>query len=175
MIVIVLLAAMAAFRGLGALGVRRFAGWPASAAHGMAVMLLLTAAAHFVPAGVTVMPNHADLVAMVPPFVPFADATVYLTGVLELLGAAGLVLAATRFPAALGLTALYLLLLPANVYAAVADVPFAGGEASPLLPRIAEQVLYVAVALGVAARSDRRPVVRVLTGLRPALTHRQEA
>ena len=150
MIPLVLVLATLVFRALGALGVRRFASWPVSAAHGMAVMLPITASAHFVPAGVTVMPNHADMVRMVPPFLPFADALVYVTGVLELFGAAGLVLTATRKPAGYALAALFVALIPANIYAAVADVPFAGGEATPLWQRIPEQVLYIAVALWVA-------------------------
>jgi uncharacterized membrane protein len=98
------------------------------------------------------MPTHADLVAMVPPFVPFPSAMVYATGVLELLGALGLVVTRTRRPAGFALVALFLLLLPANVYAAVADVPFHGEPASPLWQRIPEQVLYIAFALA-AARS----------------------
>ncbi|MEV0802007.1 hypothetical protein AB0I34_30205 [Kribbella sp. NPDC050281] len=150
MIPLVLVLATFVFRALGALGVRRFATWPVSAAHAMAVMLLLTASAHFVPADVTVMPNHADMVRMVPPFLPFADALVYVTGVLELLGAAGLVLTATRWAAGYALAALFVALLPANIHAAVADVPFAGGEATPLWQRIPEQILYLAVALWVA-------------------------
>ncbi|MEU8245222.1 hypothetical protein [Nonomuraea sp. NPDC048916] len=101
----VLLVALLGFRALGALGVGRFASWPASAAHALAVMLVMTASAHFVPESVTVMPNHADLVRMVPPVVPFAGAMVYLTGVLELLGAAGLVLVRTRRAAGMGLAA----------------------------------------------------------------------
>ena len=150
MIPLVLVLATLVFRALGALGVRRFASWPVSAAHGMAVMLLFTASAHFVPAQVTAMPNHADMVRMVPPFLPFADALVYVTGVLELFGAAGLVLTATRKPAGYALAALFVALIPANIYAAVADVPFAGGQATPLWQRIPEQVLYIAVALWVA-------------------------
>ena len=150
MIPLVLVLTTLVFRALGALGVRRFASWPASAAHGMAVMLLFTAGAHFVPASVTAMPNHADMVRMVPPFLPFADALVYVTGVLELLGAAGLVLTATRKPAGYALAALFVALIPAYIYAAVADVPFAGGQATPLWQRIPEQVLYIAVALWVA-------------------------
>jgi uncharacterized membrane protein len=147
------------FRGLGVLGVNRFARWPVAAAHGLAVMLVLTASAHFVPAEVTVMPNHADLVRMVPPFVPYAGAMVYLTGVLELLGALGLVLAATRRAAGWSLAALFVALLPANIYAAVEQVPFAGGEASPLWQRVPEQLLYLAVAVW-AARSTRTPSTR---------------
>ena len=64
MLELVLASALLSFRLLGALGVRRFASWPASAAHALAVMLVVTASAHFVPASVTVMPNHADLVRM---------------------------------------------------------------------------------------------------------------
>jgi len=150
MIPLVLVLATPAFRALGALGVRRFASWPVSAAHGMALMLLFTASAHFVPADVTMMPTHADLVAMVPPFLPFADALVYVTGVLELLGAAGLVLTATRWAAGYALAALYVALLPANIHAAVADVPFDGGSATPLWQRIPEQILYLGWALWVA-------------------------
>jgi hypothetical protein len=50
MIPLVLILGTAGFRALGAFGVRRFAAWPAAAAHAMAVMLVLTASAHFVPA-----------------------------------------------------------------------------------------------------------------------------
>ncbi|GAA1540672.1 hypothetical protein [Kribbella lupini] len=154
---LVLVLATLVFRGLGALGVRRFARWPVAAAHGLAVMLVLTASAHFVPAGVTVMPNHADMVRIVPPFVPYADAMVYLTGVLELLGALGLVLTATRWAAGWSLAALFVALLPANIYEAVEQISFANGEtATPLWQRIPEQVLYIAVAVW-AARSTRMP------------------
>ncbi|WP_433248869.1 DoxX family protein [Streptosporangium sp. CA-135522] len=149
-IVIVLTVALLGFRLLGALGAGRFATWTAGAAHAMAVMLVVTASAHFVPASVTVMPNHADLARMVPSFVPYPDVMVYVSGVLELLGAAGLVLSATRRAAGICLAALFALLLPANVYAAVTDVRFNGDEATPLWFRIPEQLLYIAVALWVA-------------------------
>ncbi|MER5425977.1 DoxX family protein [Streptosporangium roseum] len=151
-IIIVLAGALLGFRLLGALGVGRFATWQVSAAHAMAVMLVMTASAHFVPASVEIMPNHADLVGMVPPFVPYPGVMVYATGVLELLGAAGLVLAATRRAAAICLVLLFVLLLPANIYAAVADVPFSGDEATPLWVRIPEQLLYIAVVLWAARR-----------------------
>lgn len=163
MIEFVLVTGLLAFRLLGALGVRRFAGWSAAAAHALAVMLVMTASAHFVPAGVTAMPNHADLTAMVPPAVPFPAAMVYLTGVLELLCAAGLVLRGTRRPAGLALAVLFVLLLPANIYAAVADAPFAGGEPSPLWLRVPEQVVFIALALW-ATRSAPSPDPRPSEG-----------
>ena len=153
MIPLVLILGTLAFRALGALGVRRFATWPVAAAHAMPVMLLLTASAHFVPASVTVMPNHADMVRIVPPFLPSADALVYLTGVFELLGAIGLVVTATRKPAGYALAALFVGLLPANIHEAVAGISFGGAEATPLWQRIPEQVLYIAVALWIARTS----------------------
>ncbi|MDP9866216.1 MULTISPECIES: DoxX family protein [Streptosporangium] len=160
-LVIFLVVALLGFRLLGMLGVGRFGTWPAGAAHAMAAMLVVTASAHFVPESVTVMPNHADLVRMVPPSVPYPDVMVYVTGVLELLGAAGLVLAATRRAAGICLALLFVLLLPANIYAAVSDVPFGGDEATPLWVRIPEQLLYIAVVLWVA-RSAPRGSVRAL-------------
>ncbi|GAA3719039.1 hypothetical protein GCM10022224_101090 [Nonomuraea antimicrobica] len=152
MTVIVLLVATSAFRLLGALGVGRFRTWRVSVAHGLAVMLVMTASAHFVPGGVTFMPNYEDMVAMVPPFVPFPGFMVYLTGVLELAGAVGLVLERFRRPAGICLALLFLALLPANVYAAVAGTSLA----SPLWQRVPEQALFVGIALWAAAGSRVR-------------------
>ncbi|MFI6629541.1 hypothetical protein ACIBI7_11820 [Nonomuraea fuscirosea] len=161
MTMIVLLVATLAFRLLGVLGVSRFGTWRVSAAHGLAVMLVMTASAHFVPAGVTFMPNYADMLAMVPPFVPFPGFMVYLSGVLELAGAAGLVFGRTRKAAGICLALLFLALLPANVHAAEADLVVS----SPLWQRIPEQALYIAIALWAAlpftARSEAAPVERV--------------
>lgn len=151
MTVTVLVVATLGFRLLGMLpGLARFATWRVSAAHGLAVMLVMTAGAHFVPPGVTFMPNHADMVAMVPPFVPFPALMVYLTGILELAGAVGLVLPATRRAAGICLALLFVLMLPANIHAALAGVTFAGEAASPLWQRIPEQVLYIGTALWAA-------------------------
>ncbi|MDA0565277.1 DoxX family protein [Streptomonospora sp. S1-112] len=166
----VLLGSTAVFRGLGALGVRRFATWRSSTAHGMAVMLLLTASAHFVPPSVTVMPTRADMVAMVPPQLPYPELLVYATGVLELAGAAGLVWPRTRRTAAACLALLFVLMFPANAYAALNDVELAGDPASPLVPRLLEQILYVGLMGWVAwphrsgARSRREVGANAGTG-----------
>lgn len=139
-----------AFRTLGVLGIRRFASWRVSFAHGLAVMLLFTGSAHFLPDTVTVAPSHDDLAAMVPSFVPFPDFMIYLTGVLELLGAVGLVLTRTRALAGIGLAVLFVLMVPANIYAAVEDIPLNGEAATPLWFRLPEQIVYLAVALWAA-------------------------
>ncbi|MEV6273791.1 hypothetical protein [Nocardia sp. NPDC051832] len=145
------------FRALGAFGVSRFSTWRSSAIHGLAVLLLMTGSAHFVPDSVTVLPSHADLVAMVPSFVPFPGFAVYATGVLELAGAIGLLIPVTRPYAGAGLALLFVLMLPANVYAALNDIPLNGEPPTPLWFRIPEQIGYIVVALwGSGALTGRR-------------------
>lgn len=53
---------------------------------------------------------------IVPPYIPWPEATVYVSGVFELLGAAGLLLPQWRRRAGLGLFALTLCVTPANVH-----------------------------------------------------------
>jgi uncharacterized membrane protein len=54
--------------------------------------------------------------SIVPPYIPWPRAAVVVSGVFELLGAAGLVWSGTRRYAGLGLFALTLAVTPANVY-----------------------------------------------------------
>lgn len=153
---IFLLAVLFGLRLAGALGVKHLGTWPTCAAYALAAMLVLTGTTHFLPDALAggPVPTHGDFVPMVPPFVPFPGFQVYLTGVLELLGALGLVLTRTRRVAGVGLVALFVVLLPANIYAAIADIAFNGAPATPLWFRIPEQLLYIVVALW-AARVHR--------------------
>jgi uncharacterized membrane protein len=57
-----------------------------------------------------------SFVHIVPPWVPFPREVVYLTGVLELLGAIGVCLRRWRRAAGLGLLALTVCVTPANVH-----------------------------------------------------------
>jgi uncharacterized membrane protein len=77
---------------------------------------------------------------MVPPQLPQAGLLVTLTGVLELAGAAGLVVP-SYIPAGYGLIALLVVMFPANVYAARARVTIAGRPATPLSTRLPLQLL----------------------------------
>ncbi|MEP6883815.1 MAG: hypothetical protein ABJC66_03595 [Gammaproteobacteria bacterium] len=52
----------------------------------------------------------------VPPFIPWPHAAVLVSGVFELLGAAGLLLPVTRRAAGIGLFALTIAVTPANIY-----------------------------------------------------------
>ena len=86
---------------------------------------------------------------MVPPRFPRPELLVTITGVLELLGAAGLLVPALAPYAAAGLALLLLALFPANVHAARAGLSIAGGPVTPVVPRTALQILFVAAAIAV--------------------------
>ena len=160
LVMIVFITALLAFRASGAVGARRFTTWRVSAAHALAAMLLLTASAHFVPPSVTVMPNQADMIAMVPPQLPFPKALVLATGVLELLGAAGLIWARTRRPAGLCLALLFVAMTPANIHAALDPAQI---DATALWLRLPQQALYISCALWIA-----RPTRHTATAPEPA-------
>ncbi|MGH8640051.1 MAG: DoxX family protein, partial [Burkholderiales bacterium] len=104
-------------RLIGQLGVAHLRDWAASTRVGLAVMLCFTAAAHF-------NSMRPDMVAMVPPSVPNPEFMVTFTGICEILGAVGLLVARTRRIAAVALIVFMLAVLPANIYAAQAGVTF---------------------------------------------------
>jgi len=54
--------------------------------------------------------------SIVPPYIPWPRLTVLVSGVFELLGAAGLLLRPTRFAAGIGLFALTLAVTPAHIF-----------------------------------------------------------
>ncbi len=143
---VVLLAATLLARAAGAAGVAHLADWPAALAAGLAAMFVLTGVAHFTPR------RRAGLVAIVPPAVPSPALAVTVTGVLELTGAAGLLVTASRPLAAACLAVLLVVLYPANVHAAAArrapDAPH-----TPLGRRTVLQLAYLAAAVAVALGS----------------------
>jgi uncharacterized membrane protein len=85
-----LLIGSAAARLVGWLGVDYVDSWPRAVAVGLAAMFVMTGVAHFVN------PLRADMIAIVPLRLPAPALLVTITGVLELLGAAGLLVPATR-------------------------------------------------------------------------------
>ena len=128
---------------------RWFVGWRDAARIGIAVMFLFTAGSHF-----SSLKN--DLAAMIPPPLTGAVWMIYVTGVLEALGAVGLLIPRLRRAAAWGLLALLVALFPANVYAALTGVTLDGAAATPLWFRTPLQVFWAAVVwyTSLAARSN---------------------
>lgn len=130
-------------RIVGWLGVGYVNNSTAAIAVGLAAMFVLTGVAHFAP------PMRGDLIAIVPPRLPVPGLLVTVTGVLELLGAVGLLLPVTRVAAAVCLLALMLAMFPANVYAARMPNP-PQSMTTRLSLRAAVEVVFAAAAIVVA-------------------------
>lgn len=138
-VVLTLVLSTLAARLAGWLGVGFVDSWPSAIAVGLAAMFVLTGVAHFVN------PLRRDMIAIVPPRLPAPALLVTVTGVLELVGAAGLLYPPTRVAAAVGLFVLLLVMFPANVYAA--RMPNAPKSMTTRLDlRTAEQVLFLGAA-----------------------------
>jgi uncharacterized membrane protein len=134
-------------RVAGWLGLGYVTGWTAAIAVGLAAMFVLTGIAHCAP------PLRRDLIAIVPPRLPAPGLLVTVTGVLELLGAVGLLLPATRMAAAGCLLLLMLAMFPANVYAS--RMPNPPRSMTTRLPlRIATEIVFLAAAIAVAVGSS---------------------
>src|SRR5215471_17496715 len=84
---IVLVIATLLLRAIGGAGVALLADWTWSLRGGLALMFLFTASAHWGK-------QRADLIAMVPRAFPRPDLMVSAAGVLEILGAVGLLIPA---------------------------------------------------------------------------------
>jgi uncharacterized membrane protein len=136
------------FGALGMAGVQFFAGWHTCLRLALAGMFLLTASAHWGK-------RRPDLVRMVPSGFPRPDVLVTVTGLLELLGAIGLLLPPLAPWAATGLSLLLLALFPANVHAARAGVTIGGRPVTALVPRTLLQLLFLAATLAVALGGRR--------------------
>lgn len=152
----------------GAAGVHRLRPWPVALRGGLAAMFVLTGVSHFVG-------MRQDLVAMVPPALPEPGLLVTVTGVLELAGAAGLLLRRTAPWAAAGLAALLVAMFPANVYAAVSGLTIGDAPAMALVPRTLLQLVFLAATLAVLAdHAGRRRTPRSSTGSPPRFSGQSE-
>ena len=125
------------------MGVDLFSTWQVSAAWALAVMFLFTASAHFTK-------TKEDLIAMVPKAFPNPRLLVHLTGVLEVLGAVGLLVPVTRFFSGLGLVLLLVAMFPANVHAARKGIQLRGKVPTPLWLRGPMQLFFIGMTLWVA-------------------------
>ena len=125
---------------VGWLGVDYVGSWPAAIAVGLAAMFLVTGIAHFVN------PLRRDLIAIVPPRLPAPGLLVTVTGVLDLLGAVGLLYPPTRVAAAISLGVMMMAMFPANVYASWMESP-PKSMTTQLPLRTVEQVVFVGAAL----------------------------
>lgn len=107
----------------------------------MAVMLIFTSIAHF--------KFTRGMVMMLPKFVPAKKLVVYITGIIEILAGIALLIASVRHPTAWLVILFFVLLLPANICAAIKRVDLeqatcTGKGVSYLWFRIPLQLFFIA-------------------------------
>ena len=135
-VLIVLLATWLILRAVGALGVSALGAWSSSACYALAVMFVFTSLSHF-----TKMKH--DFARMVPSVFPRPLLVIYTTGMLEFLGAVGLLIPRFRSLAAFCLIALLVAMFPANVKAARDHLSLGGKAATTLWLRAPMQLLFI--------------------------------
>jgi uncharacterized membrane protein len=131
----ILIAVWMLFRAIGAAGFPLFASWKSAFPYAFAVMLIFTGIGHF--------KRREELRAIVPRWIVDPDLVVFITGVLELAGAAGLLFRFTRPLAVAGLVVLLIAIFPANIKAARDHLRIRGMPATPLAVRALIQVVFI--------------------------------
>ncbi|MDF0714801.1 hypothetical protein PY092_01455 [Muricauda sp. 334s03] len=106
----------------------------------MACMLVFTAIGHFA--------FMEGMAAMVPSFVPFRKEIVLITGIMEVLFAIGLLLPQYQKQTAWLLIVFFILILPANIKAALEEINYQTGQmngpgATYLWFRVPLQLLFI--------------------------------
>jgi uncharacterized membrane protein len=123
-----------------------------------AIPLAVSSIGHFI--------RTATYASIVPPIFSHPQAWVIFTGILELVGAIGLLLPKTTRTAAICIAMLMIAVFPANIYAANKTV---GGLHMPGIPvRVAMQVIYILLVLlagwGIPMQSGNRDAAVNNTG-----------
>lgn len=146
---IVLIVSTVLLRGAGAAGFRPLASWREAARVGLAVMFAFTGSTHF-----TALKN--DYAAMIPPPLTGQLWVIYVTGLLEIAGAIGLLVPGTRRVAGICLCLLLLALFPANVHAALTSISFRGEPPTDIWLRTGLQLVFLVTIWWstIAARSQ---------------------
>lgn len=106
----------------------------------MSLMLVFTAVAHFT--------FTKGMAMILPDFIPSKIETVNLTGIIEIVAAIGLFIPNFRVITAWLLIAFFMLILPANIYAAIKHIDFQkgtfdGSHLRYLWFRIPLQILFI--------------------------------
>jgi uncharacterized membrane protein len=105
---------------------------------GLSLFFAFTGIGHFI--------RTEEMAAMLPLSVPYRFELIYVTGVLELLGAIGVWIPRLMKLTGVCLIVMLIAVLPANIYAAFNRVAFGGHESGPgyLLVRVPFQIFVIA-------------------------------
>lgn len=106
----------------------------------MSLMLIFTAIAHFA--------FTKGMAMMLPNFIPYKTQMIYLTGIIEIVAAIGLFIPNVRVITAWLLIVFFILILPANIYAALKQIDYQKGSfdghgLTYLWFRIPLQILFI--------------------------------
>jgi len=103
----------------------------------------------FLVAGILHFVKVESFAAIVPPFLPFPKMIVWVTGIMEMVFAIGLLLPKYRKLSGFWLAPFLLAVLPANIYMAMYNIPMGDTVASPtaLWVRVALQFPLIALIL----------------------------
>jgi len=119
-------------------------------------VVLFVVALFFVAAGVGHFTNTAFFVSIMPPWIPWHRELVWLSGVFEVLGGVGILVAATRRLAGWGLLALLLAVYPANIHMALHPELFPDMTPTMLVLRLPLQFVFAGLVWW-AMRPDAGP------------------
>jgi uncharacterized membrane protein len=150
----VLVAGWLLLRAGGRLGVEQLSSWRSAGRGASAGMFIFTGATHF-------SSMKHDYAAMIPEPLPKSLRLIYLTGLLQIAGAIGLLIPPLRRLAGIGLAGQLVAMFPANAYAAREGIPFRGRPPTPLPVRAPLQLAFIAAvwwtAIADRPKGDRRP------------------
>jgi uncharacterized membrane protein len=121
----------------------------------MSVMLIFTGISHFLFA--------EGMALMLPGFIPFKKEVIYLTGVIEIAAAAGLLIPRLRKMTAWLLIIFFIAILPANIHAAIHHVnlrtaSFDGSGLNYLWFRVPLQILFIGWVYYFGIKKDKHLV-----------------
>jgi uncharacterized membrane protein len=110
------------------------------------VILRVLLAFAFVGVGILHFVRPGTFEQIVPPYLPWPLALVYISGFFEILGGCGVLIPPLRRIAGWGLIALLIAVFPANLHMALNDVPVDGKLLPPLLVwlRLPFQLVFIA-------------------------------
>jgi len=142
---IVLVTSFVILRAVGWLGVTALDDWYTPLRIALALMFFVASTAHWGR-------GRPDLIRMVPSRFRAPGFLVTLTGILEILGALGLLIPMTAPLSAMTLALLLVALFPANIRAAREHLSILGRAAPPLVIRAPIQLIFITALLAIGVR-----------------------
>lgn len=122
-----------------------------------AVRILL--AVTFIIAGVLHFTHTEFYLAIMPPYLPFHRALVFISGFFEIAGGIGLLIPRLTRAAGYGLIALLIAVFPANINMAINDVQVGSNSFSPSLLWLRLPLQFALIALVWWCTKPSKPVV----------------